>query len=61
MYANEIFLNKIQFTTPPTYLLKDAVNVDIFETYYEKQLQKVKYADGYLVKTLIKRKDDRCL
>lgn len=61
-WSTEIFqVKKVQLTNPTTYLLTDSNNVDVLGGFYEKQLQKVKYPDAYLVEKIIKKKGDKVL
>lgn len=61
-WSTEIFqVKKVQLTNPTTYLMTDASNSDVLGEFYEKQLQKVKYPDAYLVEKIIKKKGDKVL
>lgn len=59
-YSNEIFqVKEIKLTNPKTYLLKDEKNEDILGAFYEKELQKVKHPNVYLVEKVLRKKDNK--
>lgn len=59
-WSTEIFsIRKVRLTNPITYLLKDYKNENILGTFYNEQLQKVKYPDVYLVERILKRKGNK--
>lgn len=59
-WSTEIFqIAKIQRTQPVTYLLKDYKNIEIKGSFYNEELQKVKYPDVYLIEKIIKRKGNK--
>lgn len=61
-WTNEIFtVYKVQTTIPTTYLLKDH-NGDVLQgSFYEKELQKSKTDDVYLVEKVLRKKGDKLL
>lgn len=59
-WTTEIFkIYKIQTTNPVTYLLQDVKDEPIAGSFYEQELQKVKYPDVYLVEKVLKRKGNK--
>lgn len=55
-WSTEIFtIREVKLTNPTTYLLQDINDKAILGGFYEKQLQKVKYPDVYLVEKILKR------
>lgn len=58
-WTTELFkINKIQATTPITYLLQDSDGMPIKGAFYEYELQKTKLPDVYLVEKILKRRGD---
>jgi regulator of sigma D len=56
-WTTEIFkVIKIQITNPVTYLLEDYQKNFIKGSFYEQELQKVRYPDTYLVEKVLKRR-----
>jgi hypothetical protein len=59
-WSTEIFdVHKIHVTDPITYLIKDYQGNHIQGSFYEAELQKVKYPDTYLVEKIIREKDGK--
>lgn len=59
-WTTEIFkIHKVQNTNPATYLLQDLKQQPISGCFYEQELQKVKYADIYLVEKVLKRRGNK--
>lgn len=59
-YGTEIFkIVKINQTQPLSYFLKDYQNNNIKGTFYEQELQKVKYPDVYLFEKIIRRQGNK--
>lgn len=59
-WSTEIFqISKVQRTQPVTYLLKDYQSNYIKGSFYNEELQRVKYPDVYLIEKIIKRKGDK--
>lgn len=54
-WTTEIFtIKKKQITDPVTYILKDYRGEEVTGGFYEKELQKVKYDDMYLIQKVLK-------
>lgn len=61
-YGAEIFkIVRVAHTQPITYLLNDYQNNEIQGTFYEQELQKVKYPDIYLFEKIIRRQGNKLL
>lgn len=59
-WTAEIFkIYKIQITNPVTYLLEDYQQNMVKGSFYEQELQKVKFPAAYLVDKILRRKDDK--
>lgn len=59
-WSTEIFqIAEVKLTNPTTYILKDSQNQEIKGGFYEKELQKVKYPDIYLVEKVLKKKGQK--
>lgn len=59
-WTGEIFtIYKVLQTSPITYLLKDYTDGNIAGSFYEEELQRVKYSDVYLIEKIIKKQGDR--
>lgn len=59
-WTTEIFkIDKVQLTTPATYLLKDFNNEVVLGSFYEEELQRVKYPDIYLIESVLKRRGNK--
>lgn len=58
-WSNEIFIiDAVQLGDPVTYLLRDYSNHPILGSFYNEELQKVKYPDIFLVEKVLRRKGD---
>lgn len=56
----EVFkISHIQTTYPTTYLLEDSKGEPILGSFYEQELQSVKYPDVYLIEKVLKRKGNK--
>lgn len=56
-WSTEIFtVNRIRYTNPTTYHLKDSFGDEILGTFYEHELQRVKHPDVFLVDKILRRK-----
>lgn len=59
-WSNEVFtVDKIQYTNPTTYLIRDLSGQPISGAFYEQELQRAKYPDVQLVEKVLKRKGNR--
>lgn len=59
-WSTEIFIVvQVHATSPITYSIKDLTDTLILGTFYEPELQKVKYKDIYLVEKVVKKKGDK--
>lgn len=59
-WSNEIFtVIQIHRTNPITYFLRDYKGESIRGAFYEKEIQKVKHPDVYLVEKVLKRKGNK--
>lgn len=59
-WSTEIFqIHRVLSTTPPTYIIKDHDSNIISGKFYEKELQKTKYKDVYLVEKVLRKKGSR--
>lgn len=59
-WTTEIFkIRKVQITNPVTYLLEDYQKNAIKGAFYEKELQKAKFPDIYLVEKVLRRKGNQ--
>ena len=59
-WTGEIFtIDKVQQTSPITYLLKDYKEEEIAGAFYEEELQHVKYPNVYLIEKIIRRRGDK--
>lgn len=55
-WSVEIFtIDKVQNTVPVTYILRDYNGEIIKGGFYEEELARVKYPDGYLIEKIVKR------
>lgn len=61
-WSNEIFkIAKVRLTNPTCYLLEDDSHQEIKGAFYEKELQKTKHPDTYLVEKVIRKKGNQLL
>lgn len=61
-WSAELFvIDKIQPTTPVTYLLKDFKDNRVEGAFYNEELQKTRYCDVYLIEKIIKCTGNKCL
>lgn len=59
-WSTEIFqIDKVQNTNPVTYLLRDSNQSPIKGSFYELELQSVKYPDVYLVEKVLQRRGNK--
>lgn len=59
-WTGEIFtIYKVLQTSPITYLLKDYNDENIAGSFYEEELQLVKYSDVYLIEKIIKKQGNK--
>lgn len=59
-WSNEIFVvDKVQYTNPTTYLLRDLNNKPILGSFYEQELQKTKYPDVQLIEKVLRKKGNK--
>lgn len=61
-WSTEIFkITNVYITNPTTYTIKDYKGVPIEGKFYEKEMQKVKHPDSYLVERIIKKRGNKAL
>ena len=59
-WSTEIFkVDKVQFTNPATYILRDEKNEVVKGGFYEEELQRAKYPDIFLVEKVLRRKGNQ--
>lgn len=59
-FSTELFrVVNVNNKFPVTYLLEDLKHTTIAGQFYEKELQKTKYPDSYLVEKILKKKDNQ--
>lgn len=59
-WSTEIFkVERVQPTSPPTFLLEDLKGSPIVGAFYVEELQRTKYPDIYLVERILKRKGSK--
>lgn len=59
-WSTEIFaIKKINSTVPNTYIIEDQRKQPILGSFYEQELQKVKYPNLYLVEKVLKKKGNK--
>lgn len=61
-WSTEIFkITNVYNSNPITYSIKDYKGTQIEGKFYEKEMQKVKHPDGYLIERIIKKKGNKAL
>ena len=59
-WSTEIFkVDKVQFTNPTTYILRDEKNEVVKGGFYEEELQRAKHPDIFLVEKVLRRKGNQ--